>query len=217
MRNDALIFDFDGTLTHLFVNYDFSERKRQMEEEMAGYGVTHGMEEGIFGVFDSVMRDIGWNDDAFSSADRIITEAELEALWTCKPIEGASDFIKCAVSLGIPVAFATNNSPLVVEKWLRNNEIIIDSPIFGRVGSRPDLMKPAPWTVTEALLSSSGTGQAVMIGDNPRDRMAAERAGTRFIGLGTTERKYQRLIEKCSDCQIYRTYSELCFLLKNGE
>ena len=55
--------------------------------------------------------------------------------------------------------------------------------------------------------------QVVFVGDTQRDYFCAQNAGCRFIGMGATERKRNRLQQKCEGVTIVTDYRELYQIL----
>ena len=86
----------------------------------------------------------------------------------------------------------------------------MDIPVVGRVGDKPELMKPNAWSLLEVISKlNCCSDDVIFIGDTQRDYLCAKNVGCKFIGLAPTERKKQKLLNVISESDIVSDYYEL--------
>lgn len=222
LKNDiVLVFDFDGTMCQLFKNYDLNKVVRLLRDKMKEHGIGFSIEKDVFDVFAEVMRqtELGSTEreKALIDANQILTTAELEAINTSEPVKGVEIVIPLLVKAGIRIGIATNNSAQCVTTFMQENLPNTTLPIIGRVGVKPDLMKPNAWSVLEVLREMNCLpGNTIFLGDTQRDYIASINAGCDFIGMAPTDRKRQRLLQVLPESSIVSDFNGLLTLMKNA-
>lgn len=196
---NGILLDFDGTICLLFKNYNLQNTVTELCDCMRKLCISYSSTQDSFEVFEEIIRQTE-NDNllrskALREANRIITNAEIEAIHTCEPVRGAIEVLDFLLEKRMPLGISTNNSVRCVEcffeKYLPGKTI----PIVGRVAECLHLMKPNPWSINEVCKRLMILPQqALYIGDTKRDYEAARNAGCLFWGMGTTERKWNRLL-----------------------
>ncbi|HZG02159.1 MAG TPA: HAD hydrolase-like protein [Streptomyces sp.] len=193
---ECVLFDFDGPICRLFAGRPSSgiaERLRGLIEERGEGGL---LTEEVRSTDDPqvILRAVAAarpGGELAALVERTLTQEEAEAAGTASPTRFADRLVRALAATGRRLAVTTNNAPLAVERYLARHGL---TPHFaGHIhGRRSDtrLLKPHPDCLYRALESTGTTpGRALMIGDSPVDRIAAEAAGVRFLGYGRTERK----------------------------
>lgn len=143
-----------------------------------------------------------------STVEAMCTSMEVEAASICSPTPHALELLTWLADARKSVAIATNNAPDAVHVFLERFGLKPTvAAIIGRVPKRPDLMKPAPHLLHQALSAVHGQpDHAVFVGDSPSDITAGRAAGVRTIGFANKPGKRSRLAN--SDALI-ETISEL--------
>lgn len=215
----AIVLDFDGTMCRLFKNYDLHNVAVSLNKEMRAFGVNFSAEKDAFNVFSEIIGQTSENAQerelALSLADKILTEAETDAVGSGEPVKGVDHVVRQLVKLGYSIGISTNNSRQCVEAFIDRycNGIVV--PIVGRNGIHPELMKPNPWSLTEVMkLMKSELRETVFIGDTQRDYDCAMSIGCNFIGMAPTDLKRQRLLKIVSENKIISDYYELFKILQ---
>lgn len=215
----ALVFDFDGTMCQLFVNYKLNDVIEKLHLEMKKYSINFSGKKDSFDVFEVINEQV--TDDKIRSralieANMILTNAECEAVRSGKPVSGVERVIPLLFNSGLSIGISTNNSSDCVEEFIRDKCQQINIPIVGRVGERPELMKPNPWSLLRVIEEMKCKPENVIfVGDTERDYDAAINAGCIFIGMTPTERKKQRLIKVVDEKSIVTNFDELIIRLNH--
>lgn len=213
MRFKALVLDFDGTMCLLFKNFDLNETVRTLHTAMKKRGVAYSPEDDAFNVFDAIARQTE-NDlhrlRAFGEADKILTDAEMQAVDSCEIVPGLAEAIRFLYNKGISIGVASNNSGACIEKL--TGRLCPDIPIAvtGRIGEKPQLMKPNPWSLRETVARMKCREESVFfVGDSKRDYLCADGTRCCFIGMAPTERKRERLLQFLPGGRIVSDYYDL--------
>jgi HAD superfamily hydrolase (TIGR01549 family) len=146
------------------------------------------------------LEDFGAKDEDLAALvellEKAVTAGEVAAARIAWPTPDADALIRRLAAGGLRLAVVTNNSPLSADTYLRNHGLRqYFEVIHGRTAD-PDLMKPHPYVLLQALHSLDLQPEAaVMIGDTPTDAEAAEAANVPFIGYGRNMLKRARLRE----------------------
>ncbi len=220
-KDGALVFDFDGTICQLFVNYDMKDVVVTLRDKMKSYGIEFSIEKDIFDVFSEVIRQTEEGSDtrekALFDANQLLTAAETDAVNSGIPVNGVDSAISIFEKKGVPVGISTNNSIQCVEAFLHKNCQNAIIPTAGRVGTKPELMKPNPWSILEVLKKMNRKPEnTIFVGDTQRDYFASVNAGCDFIGMAPTVKKRQRLLEILPENYIVSDFNELLTLLNLG-
>ncbi|GAA2352336.1 hydrolase [Catellatospora methionotrophica] len=134
-------------------------------------------------------------DQTLREVEDCLRAAEMKAVAIADATPYAFDFIRKAGAVGKPIAIVSNNSAEAIASYLERHQLREGvGPIVGRPHSRPDLMKPDPWAVGEALRQlSAEAGSAVLVGDSTTDIEVAVIAGVRSIGFANKAGKAEAL------------------------
>ncbi|WP_051286630.1 HAD family hydrolase [Megalodesulfovibrio gigas] len=195
----AVVFDFDGTLAELVL--DFDEMKRRVAWIAAEFllpapvpGPTPVLE-----WIDAMRAEIDGRcgHDAgvhfFFQAHAAVTAMELEAALVGRLFEGARPLLVRLRQAGTRVGVITRNCDAAVRQVFPDLDACCDA-FLPRNSVRH--VKPHPQHLLQALeLLRCPPGDALMVGDHPMDVTTALRAGTRAAGVASGRVSMQTLAE----------------------
>ncbi|MCA1946361.1 MAG: HAD-IA family hydrolase [Desulfovibrio sp.] len=195
----AVVFDFDGTLAELVL--DFEEMKRRVAWVAAEFllpapapGTTPVLE-----WIDTVRADIDGRcgHDAgvhfFFQAHAAITAMELEAARVGRLFEGARPLLARLRQAGARVGVITRNCEAAVRQVFPDLDACCDA-FLPRDSVRR--VKPHPQHLLQALeLLQCPPESALMVGDHPMDVTTALRAGARAAGVASGRVSMQALAD----------------------
>ncbi len=214
----ALIFDFDGTLAVL--NIDFSFMTQQVLELMRQFGVDGSSvkEKYLLEIIDEVFHILAKDDassaDAFyEKANLILHEIEMEAAGKGSLIPGAEETLRNLREKGIKVGIVTRNCEDAVRRVFPDIEAYCD--IFVSRNSVKKV-KPHPDHLRYVMHALRIRGEeAAMVGDHTIDIQAGKRAGIMAIGVLTGKTKREDF-EKAGADYILAQASDVRALLEGG-
>ena len=210
----AIIFDFDGTLAVL--NIDFSRMRERVFDLMKQYGVTEERvgERYLLEIIDEVYQFL-WKEnsscaeDFYQKAHQILHAIEIKAAEKGSLITGAETTLKNLRRNKIKVGIITRNCEDAVRKVFPNIndfcDVFVSRDSVKKVKPHPDHL-----TFVMKVLRISG-GDSVMVGDHPIDILAGKRVGMKTIGVLTGRTKKEEF-EKAEADYILRDVSEICKL-----
>ncbi len=212
----AVIFDFDGTLAVL--NIDFSSMREMVFNIMKSYGVAEELieERYLLEIIDEVYQ-ILWEkspSDAetfYQESHHILHAIEMKAAEKGRLIPGTEATLKRLRKKGIKVGIITRNCEDAVQKVFPDIDNFCD--VFVSRNSVKKV-KPHPDHLTHVMKSLEISGEeAVMVGDHMIDVQAGKRVGMKTIGVLTGRTKKEEF-EKAGADYILREASEVCELLE---
>jgi phosphoglycolate phosphatase len=214
-RIRAVVFDFDGTLAVL--NIDFSEMREQVFELMREYGVNEEKieERYLLEIIDEVVQILNQKNPAaaetfYQEAHQILHEVELKAAEEGKLLPGVEAALESLRGRGLKVGIVTRNCEEAVRKVVPDIEAFCDVFVPRDLIKR---VKPHPEQLTSVLKALHVTGEeTVMVGDHPIDIQAGKRVGMRTVGVLTGRVKKQEF-EKAGADYILEGASEVAKLL----
>lgn len=198
MDYSGLVFDFDGTMCRLFKNYSLWHVVDELHTKTAKYGYNFPLDKDAFDIFGFIgaLNDLNESRKAklYEEMNDVLVAAEMDAVKSCELVCGVDEVLPTLKKSGYKVGVATNNSPECVLEFLRLYCNELDVPIVGRIGSRPELMKPNQWSLIEtAKRLNCDINNVLFFGDTQRDYDCALNAGCRFVGVAPTFKKIQGL------------------------
>jgi phosphoglycolate phosphatase len=211
----AVVFDFDGTLAVL--NIDFSQMRDQVFKLMRKYGIDESSieEKYLLEIIDEVApilskRNSSAAEEFYQKAHLILHEIEMKAAEEGRILPGVKEALVSLKRKGIKVGIVTRNCEEAVRKVLPDIEKFCDIFI-----SRDSIrkVKPHPEHLTSVLIALHVSGEeTLMVGDHPIDIQAGKRVGMKTIGVltGRTERDE---FEKVGADLVLKDASEVCSLL----
>jgi phosphoglycolate phosphatase len=212
----AIIFDFDGTLTVL--NIDFSLMRERVFDLMRRYGIGEEtiQEKYLLEVIDGVYQ-ILWEKNPsgaeafYQKSHRILHELEMRAAQEGKLIPGAKPTLKSLREKGVKIGIITRNCEDAVRKVFPDIDNFCD--VFVSRNSVKKV-KPHPDHLTYVMKSLEISGEeAVMVGDHIIDVQAGKRVGMKTVGVLTGRTKKEEF-EKAGADYILREASKVCELLE---
>jgi phosphoglycolate phosphatase len=215
----AIIFDFDGTLAVL--NIDFSSMRGKVFDLMKGYGVSEELvgERYLLEIIDEVYQILSKKDpssaeDFYQKAHQILHEIEIRAAEKGNLIPGVEGTLKSLREKGIKIGIVTRNCEDAVRKVFPDINDFCD--VFVSRNSVKKV-KPHPDHLTYAMGSLKTSGEeSMMVGDHIIDIQAGKRVGMKTIGV-LTGRINKEEFEKAGADYILRDASEVLGLLEQQE
>jgi len=200
----ALLLDFDGPICNPFAGYpapqiadDLRESIRPWVSIPIGDLKTDDPLEFLRTIFRSM-------PGLLRTVEARLDDAERTAVRTAQPTPYAHALIATAARSGVPVAIVSNNSGRAIYDYLDLHDLqSVVATIVGRFPSRPNLMKPNPDPVIEALTTLGVHPQeATLVGDSVTDIEAAQKAETRSIGYAKHPSRVKALTEAGADAVV---------------
>jgi phosphoglycolate phosphatase-like HAD superfamily hydrolase len=198
----AVLLDFDGPVTPLMpapANMHAADAARQA---ITAHGVT--LPDDIAATSDhlAVIRWTGTHaSEALADVENACTAAEIDSARTCAPTPGAHALLAALHAAGTPVVIVSNNAAEPIRVYLERHGLT--SYVRAGVGRpylRPDLMKPHPHTVQQALaITETSAESTVLIGDSVSDIAVARATHVRSIGYAKTRQRRAELREVGAD------------------
>lgn len=213
---DTVIFDFDGTLARL--NIDFEQMRREVASLIERRGVDSRSLQNRFvlEMIDEVHDQLAVNskDGAASfrkKAYRIIEDIEVEAARNGALFDGTKELLTGLRKASLQAGIITRNC----EKAVRTvfPDIHDYCPV---VVCRNDVrrVKPHPEQINLALSRLGGApGRSIMIGDHPIDIETGKNAGTRTAGVLTGHFREEDFLQAGAD-MVLREAPEILRRLK---
>lgn len=214
----AVIFDFDGTLAVL--NIDFSLMRDRLFELIRKFGVREDSikEPYLLEIIDEVYpilqkESFTQAETFYKEAHRILHDIELKAAEEGRMIPGTKETLKVLKSLGVKVGIITRNCEEAVRKIFPDLDHYCDVFI-----SRDSIrkVKPHPDHLQAALKTLNVTGEeSVMVGDHTIDILAGKRVGMKTVGV-LTGRITKDEFKEAGATFILNDASEICLLFQEG-
>lgn len=212
----AIIFDFDGTLA--FLNIDFFLMRERIFDLMRRYGVKEEtiQEKYLLEIIDEVYQ-ILWEKNPshaeafYQESHHILHEVEMRAAEKGKLIPGTEATLKSLRKKGIKIGIITRNCEEAVRKVFPGIDDFCD--VFVSRNSVKKV-KPHPDHLTYVMESLKTSGEeSVMVGDHIIDIQAGKRVEMKTIGVLTGRIKKEEF-EKAGADYILRDASEIFGLLE---
>jgi phosphoglycolate phosphatase len=212
----AIIFDFDGTLAVL--NIDFSLMRGKIFDLMRHYAVQEKLihEKYLLEIIDEVYQ-ILWElnppiaEDFYQKAHDTLHEVEMRAAETGRLIPGTEATLKSLRGRRIKIGIITRNCEDAVRKVFPGIndfcDVFVSRNSVKRVKPHPDHL-----TYVMELLKTSGE-ESMMVGDHIIDVQAGKGVGMKTIGVLTGRTKKEEF-EKAGADFILKDVSEVCKLLE---
>ena len=213
----AIIFDFDGTLAVL--NIDFPLMRERIISLIRHFGIEERAirERYLLEIIDEVYpmireKDSSGAEEFYDKAHQILHEVELKAAEEGSLIPGAGGTLRTLRLWGIKVGIVTRNCEEAVRKVFPDIDDYCD--VFISRDS-VDKVKPHPDHLNSVLGALKVSGkEAVMVGDHIIDIQAGKKVGMKTVGV-LTGRINREEFEKAGADYILRDVSEIYPLLKD--
>jgi len=212
----AIIFDFDGTLAVL--NIDFSLMREQVFDLVSRYGIEEKtiQEKYLLEIIDEVYhilckKSLSSAEAFYRQSHRILHEVEMEAAEKGRLIPGTEVTLKGLRKKGMKVGIITRNCEEAVRKVFPDIDDFCD--IFVSRNSVKKV-KPHPDHLTYVMKSLKISGEeSVMVGDHVIDIQAGKRAGMESIGVLTGRTKKEEF-EKAGADYVLKDVTEVSRLIE---
>jgi phosphoglycolate phosphatase len=211
----AVVFDFDGTLAVL--NIDFSQMRDQVFKLMRNHGIDESLieEKYLLEIIDEVAlilskRNSSAAEEFYQKAHLILHEIEMKAAEEGRMLPGVKETLISLKRKGIKVGIVTRNCEEAVRKVLPDIEKVCDVFI-----SRDSIkkVKPHPEQLTSVVKALHVAGEEIlMVGDHTIDIQAGKRVGMKTVGV-LTGRTQREEFEKAGADWILEDASEICELI----
>ncbi|OPY14423.1 MAG: Phosphoglycolate phosphatase [Syntrophus sp. PtaB.Bin001] len=208
----AFVFDFDGTLAEL--NLDFNFMRNSIIALSGQYGIrSEGLHDFLILELIDIVRDlISKNDPAkavrfFNEAHHLIKEIEMEAANQGALLEGTLLLLTTLKNKGIPVGIISRNCHSALVRVFPN---IADycSVVLSR--DKTIHVKPHSGHLVQALRClDTSPAKAVMVGDHPLDIHLGRQVGTYTIGVLTGYTQADSLFASGADLVLNRAFEIL--------
>ena len=185
---DAVLFDFDGTLVE--IDIDFVEMRRRVNSLGMEYGVSPDPDLYVLESLDDVSNKLLEQDGNRASqfrrrAKKLIIDIELEAAAGARVMPGVHEVLGKLKDRGNKVGIVTRNCRPAVMRSLEIAGFVYDALL-----TRDDVekVKPDPQHLLDALNIMDGKPEtALMVGDHPMDILAGKRAGMKTAAVLTSK------------------------------
>ncbi len=207
----AVIFDFDGTLAVL--NIDFSSMRERIFDLMRRSGIRDDavQEKYLLEIIDEVY-EILWKKNPpgaetfYRKSHDILHEVEMKAAGEGRLIPGAAGTLKRLRGKGIKVGIITRNCEDAIRKVFPEIDTFCDVFVSRNAVKK---VKPHPDHLIHAMKSLKISGkETIMVGDHMIDIQAGKRVGMKTVGV-LTGRTNKEEFEKAGADYILASVSEI--------
>ena len=189
MNTEAVLFDYDGTLVYL--NIDFGAMRRHIEGLWADYGLEPLLLKELY-ILEMIneAKEIISNKDPtkaelfYREVHKIIEGHEVIAAQCGKIFPGVVTMLELLRQRGVRVGIITRNCDKAVKILFPHIDKLCDAYIPRDYVNR---VKPHPEHLKRALeeMSASNVAQCLMVGDHIIDIQAGKRIGMKTAGVLT--------------------------------
>ncbi len=212
----AIVFDFDGTLA--FLNIDFSLMRERVFDLVRRYGIGEEtiQEKYLLEIIDEIYEILYEKNSSeaetfYQESHHILHALEMKAAQEGKLIPGAKVTLRSLREKGVKVGIITRNCEDAVRKIFPDIDDFCD--VFVSRNSVKNV-KPHPEHLTQVMESlKTSVRDSVVVGDHIIDVQAGKRVGMKTIGVLTGRTKKEEF-EKAGADYILREASEVCELLE---
>jgi phosphoglycolate phosphatase len=212
----AIIFDFDGTLAVL--NIDFNAMRERVFDLLKYFGIEEGLikEKYLLEVIDEACQVLekknpSDEEEFYQRAHQILHKVEMMAAEKGRLIPGMEKTLRNLRKRGIKVGIVTRNCEEAVRKVFPDIDDFCDVFVSR---SSVKKVKPHPDHLTYVMESLKVSGdEAWMVGDHPTDIQAGKQAGMDTIGVLTGRTKREGF-EKAGADYVLNNATEIGRLLE---
>lgn len=185
---DTVLFDFDGTLVDISI--DFAQMRRGVIALGLEYGVSSEPDlyvlESLEDIFGRLLRRNSDRAKEFRQrAEKLIVDIEMDAAAGSRTMPGADKALRELKDKGIKIGIVTRNCRSAVMKAAEMAGFIYDLLL---TRDDVDKVKPDPQHLLDALnLLDSQPDKALMVGDHPMDILAGKKAGMKTAAVLTSK------------------------------
>jgi phosphoglycolate phosphatase len=212
---DAMLFDFDGTLAVL--NLDFAQMRRGVIELAVTYGLASALLEGMY-ILEMVeyaatllrQRTPDHGDNFYRQAHQLIQDIEIEAAHSSALLPGVPELLETLRQRRIGVGIVTRNCAAAVRHMFPQVEQYCQAFL---PRDHVTQVKPHPGHLQTALtrLGSAPT-RTIMVGDGVLDIQAGKALGMFSVGVLSGETSRDRLMAQGADLVLANASDLLPYL-----
>jgi phosphoglycolate phosphatase len=190
----AVIFDFDGTLTELTL--DFSLMKSELEKLILTYITPHELEgyskSYMLETIRSIQESLGLRGAAFKKQSfGLLRDMEITAAKGNEVFPYTRDILKALKNMNIKVGIMTRNCTGAVKSIFSDLDDFVDALV---TRDDIDLVKPDPAHPKTILrMLDTPANEAFVVGDHPTDIAAGLASGAYAVGVLSGKIGYDEL------------------------
>lgn len=185
-RARAVLFDFDGPLCDVFAGLPASKIAEELNKLLAEPVET----DDPMAVLQTAALE---GAHTAAAVDEKLREAERAAIEVASENRDGLAALNACRQAGHLVGIVSNNDETAIRAFMARSGIPDVELVIGRADGRPDLMKPNPWPLREALVRLGCTpAEAVFIGDSDSDIEVSQLVGVVCVALANKLGKRQR-------------------------
>ncbi len=182
----TVLFDFDGTLVQL--NLNFPEIYREVYSIVKRYGVDPTLYQDLFLIelVETITEKLKEHNPEEAKrfnkeAEGFLRKREVAAAQEAEVVPGAGQTLKILKEKGIRIGIVTRNCKEAVKIGLGKNDFAYDL-LLTRDDIRP--VKPEPHSLEKALkVLKSKPEETIMVGDHPIDIRVGKRVGVKTVAV----------------------------------
>jgi HAD superfamily hydrolase (TIGR01549 family) len=199
-ESNTLLLDFDGPVCSVFSEIPAHHVAQQLRNTLTDCGHTEIPIEiqGTNDPFDVFKHAAKLGYVEAQRVEAVMRKQEVEAVRHAIPTPHAHEFINKWTSTGKKLAIVSNNSKEAVEVYLDRHSLGLQVHfISARTTADPNLLKPSPHLLIEALRETSTTiNESVFLGDSTIDVQAGRLIKVRTIAYANKSSKRATLLRE---------------------
>jgi HAD superfamily hydrolase (TIGR01509 family) len=218
MEVEAVVFDYDGTLVQL--NIDFDAMRTGVDRILESYGIDHNDFSDLYALetIDRASKMLARENPTasrllYQEATDLLMDLEVKAAKRGRILPGVVELLSTLKDLGVKVGIITRNCDRAVRITFPKIEEICDVFL-----SRNDIsqVKPHPAHVTLALrrMGVKRPRFCVMVGDHVLDIEAGKQIGMKTAGVLTGQTTAEQFVEARADFVLEDATKVLGYVLK---
>jgi len=203
-----VLLDFDGPVCAMYPG-DLNRRACDaLRQQLRESGVEVSPQ--LAGERDplAILRHVGAVDEPSLAIalDKTLTAIESDAAHVAPGTKGAADFMQACREAERPIVIVSNNAAEAIHTYLDLRTLgHLVHAVIGRAHGRPELMKPHPRAVTEALqILARPAWECLMVGDSVTDIEVSHTIGLRSVAYVKAPDRWDRLAAAESDAYVHR-------------
>ncbi|MET7282358.1 HAD family hydrolase [Kribbella sp. NPDC005582] len=201
----AVLLDFDGPVCSVFAGYpapQIAEELRALIRDAVGELPQEISEAN--GPHEVLAASAHLGQPLWRQVEEALQAGEVKAVESATATPGISHFMRACEAANRPVAIVSNNCEASIRSYLERLGLSDQvRHIEARDPVDPGRMKPSPYLVVRAVRALKvKPGEAVLIGDQVSDIVAAAAAGTRSLGYANKPGKDAELNAAGADAVI---------------
>lgn len=204
-RSRYLLFDFDGPICSIFAGIPAPTIAAHLRELVIDRGIELSAGAATSrDPFDVLRFAATISPELAREVNDELRTMELRAVEVAVATPYAREVIVAAHQVGRSIAAVSNNSREAVTRYLTIAGLApLFSAIVGRADPNPDLLKPNPHLIRQAIEDLGGIpAESVLIGDSLSDIEGARNADTLSIGYANKPGKHERFTTVGADAII---------------